>query len=289
MDTLKNNRRSPRFSGFTLIELLVVIAIIAILASILFPVFAQAREKARSISCLSNQKQIMLGIIQYAQDYDEVNPYVYGQGNVYNWWGLIDPYVKSHKVFVCPDDTWDRGKIAGVPIEPVSYAMSLLWGDWPNPNPNDGKNSHANSRMSFSGSLSSEITSPATTIAISERWNWYKQWGQGWAADNSCGNNGTGEYLPQASSWNHRLNAATGHQGGSNYGFADGHSKWLKFEQTVARQGSEPVYNDNYYKSIMRGDTYIMDTQRCFGSVNSANTDTRDAQYWGMWTTKQGG
>ena len=60
-----------RKSGFTLIELLVVIAIIAILAAILFPVFAQAREKARTISCLSNQKNVGTGIQMYAQDYDE--------------------------------------------------------------------------------------------------------------------------------------------------------------------------------------------------------------------------
>jgi len=61
--------------GFTLIELLVVIAIIAILAAILFPVFAQAREQARSISCLSNQKQIGTACMMYLQDYDEVYPY----------------------------------------------------------------------------------------------------------------------------------------------------------------------------------------------------------------------
>jgi prepilin-type N-terminal cleavage/methylation domain-containing protein len=61
-------------SGFTLIELLVVIAIIAILAAILFPVFAQAREKARGISCLSNTKQLSLGLLMYVQDYDETWP-----------------------------------------------------------------------------------------------------------------------------------------------------------------------------------------------------------------------
>ncbi len=67
------NHSSPRF-GFTLIELLVVIAIIAILAAILFPVFAQAREKARMVACLSNSKQMGLGVAMYAQDYDETLP-----------------------------------------------------------------------------------------------------------------------------------------------------------------------------------------------------------------------
>lgn len=66
--------RKERASGFTLIELLVVIAIIAILAAILFPVFAQVREQARTISCLSNMKQIGLSIKMYAQDYDEIFP-----------------------------------------------------------------------------------------------------------------------------------------------------------------------------------------------------------------------
>ena len=64
--------RLSRRSGFTLIELLVVIAIIAILAAILFPVFAQAREKARQASCISNQKQLGTGLLMYSQDYDEM-------------------------------------------------------------------------------------------------------------------------------------------------------------------------------------------------------------------------
>jgi len=99
-------KRISRTNGFTLIELLVVIAIIAILAAILFPVFAQAREKARAISCLSNEKQIGLGIIQYQQDYDEKNPgglNGYGGGSGYA--GQIYPYVKSTQVFKCPSDS----------------------------------------------------------------------------------------------------------------------------------------------------------------------------------------
>jgi len=90
---------STKKSAFTLIELLVVIAIIAILAAILFPVFAQAREKARAISCLSNEKQIGLALIQYVQDYDEYyNPANYGQGNwslEIRWYDMVQPYMKA--------------------------------------------------------------------------------------------------------------------------------------------------------------------------------------------------
>jgi len=82
--------------GFTLIELLVVIAIIAILAAILFPVFAQAREKARAITCTSNEKQMGLAILQYLQDNDEAFPYLqYYNPGPYDWQQAIYPYVKN--------------------------------------------------------------------------------------------------------------------------------------------------------------------------------------------------
>ncbi len=117
-----NNRKSR---AFTLIELLVVIAIIAILAAILFPVFAQAREKAQSASCLSNAKQVTLAVLMYTQDYDETFPLssyypIYSgaapkdtqfsggaDGNPLNltafgWEHAILPYMKSAAILRCP-------------------------------------------------------------------------------------------------------------------------------------------------------------------------------------------
>ena len=83
-------------SGFTLIELLVVIAIIAILAAILFPVFAQAREKARQSSCLNNQKQLGLALLSYEQDYDEHTPTGYYDGTAnFGFFWQLNPYVKG--------------------------------------------------------------------------------------------------------------------------------------------------------------------------------------------------
>jgi len=94
--------------GFTLIELLVVIAIIAILAAILFPVFAQARGKARQSSCLSNVEQLDLATLMYIQDYDEVlPPAIAGTddgGRLWTTLELVEPYSKNRQIQRCPSD-----------------------------------------------------------------------------------------------------------------------------------------------------------------------------------------
>ena len=121
--------------GFTLIELLVVIAIISILAAILFPVFAQARERSRAASCLSNLKQVGIGWLMYAQDYDERLPFgqtylvsssplqyqywhgleTYTPGSTYYYVsdytkGLIYPYTKSGQILQCPSLKGEAGR-----------------------------------------------------------------------------------------------------------------------------------------------------------------------------------
>ncbi|MFO8080175.1 MAG: DUF1559 domain-containing protein [Armatimonadota bacterium] len=121
-----------RQRGFTLIELLVVIAIIAILAAILFPVFAQARAKARQAACMANLKQLGLSITMYAQDHSEMLP-VWGYGDpgsdgtngpaqgFYSWDTVIEPYLKNQQILKCPDNPYDR--------DARGYAITRYTGD----------------------------------------------------------------------------------------------------------------------------------------------------------------
>lgn len=134
--------------GFTLIELLIVVAIIGILASLLFPVFARARENARKTSCLSNLKQIAFGWTMYAQDYDEKAPiatYWTPEGNEVAWdfsldysggdWdhpgvaeGIIGAYTKSGQIHKCPSF---YGQPWGRPYTGYAYNTSYIGGEGP--------------------------------------------------------------------------------------------------------------------------------------------------------------
>lgn len=118
---MKSSKSRTDARAFTLIELLVVIAIIAILAAILFPVFAQAREKARQTSCLSNTKQLAQAVAMFTQDHDELLPKAFyndvvdgDTGMPWNtgWDAAIYPYIKNTQVFLCPSDNSGRTYVA---------------------------------------------------------------------------------------------------------------------------------------------------------------------------------
>jgi len=197
-----------RKRGFTLIELLVVIAIIAILAAILFPVFAKAREKARQASCLSNTKQLGLGFMQYAQDYDEMLPQDYRNAwaTRYSWRAMIYPYVKNAQVFSCPSDTNTyTGALVG---QCVAGEGGLL-------------GSYGDNTVHYNGGAPQppgvidtslgQIAKPAELILIGDS--------NGGSHQISLDVNTLGYVRNDAGSKRHNE--------GANYGFADGHSKWM--------------------------------------------------------------
>ena len=161
-------------SGFTLIELLVVIAIIAILAAILFPVFAQVREKARQITCVSNLKQIGLGILQYNQDYDETFPMVdYIQnasagGNEVRWYQAVGPYIVNGNKY--GDGFYDgAGGIWSCPDLPVQQTCNY-GANWSVME--SGINLGVGPAPNYPGLPSatlSELQTPANTIVVAEK------------------------------------------------------------------------------------------------------------------------
>lgn len=161
--------------GFTLIELLVVIAIIAILAAILFPVFAQAREKARAIASISNMNQLTLANLMYEQDYDEAfcNEGVAGPTNGWGWqdtWLVeIQPYVKDYQAFVDADDPHTPPSWSG---PKYSYTANGTF-DWNGSG--WGLSGVINPARTWCSDYSlavsdASIVSPSSTILLSGRW-----------------------------------------------------------------------------------------------------------------------
>jgi prepilin-type N-terminal cleavage/methylation domain-containing protein/prepilin-type processing-associated H-X9-DG protein len=197
-------------SGFTLIELLVVIAIIAILSSILFPVFARARENARRSSCSSNLKQIGLGMMQYTQDYDEKFPLIWNQwgvptGTPYGWADALQPYLKSTQILKCPSAS---GVTSGDPTQGgySYYAYNLLLAMDSQGNFQEGKSLAV-------------LTQPTLTVM-----NIDYVGGAGYVFDGGCGIQNACA-IPAGLALNP---VAKRHLDGVNIAFCDGHVKWSK-------------------------------------------------------------
>jgi prepilin-type N-terminal cleavage/methylation domain-containing protein/prepilin-type processing-associated H-X9-DG protein len=216
-----------RGKGFTLIELLVVIAIIAILAAILFPVFARAREKARQTSCLSNIKELTLGCLMYAQDYDEalppryyrIDPAVPGGPN---WCDhLVQPYINNAQIIRCPStaeksygysqDYLNFRKLSAIE-QPVETVMMC-----------DVKRSfNSSGGQSFDLSVRRPSTfgdPPVKPDTDEDEWPIA----------------GDADYTPRARGV---------HNSGCNVGWCDGHVKWLKTDQFFYGQSPTNKYFD---------------------------------------------
>jgi prepilin-type N-terminal cleavage/methylation domain-containing protein/prepilin-type processing-associated H-X9-DG protein len=212
-----------RRNAFTLIELLVVIAIIAILAAILFPVFAKARDKARATACLSNMKQLGLGMLMYASDYDGkiqaistwgCNPQVPALPTYQNEWvwqalSAYYPYIKNADIYLCPTTG-----------EHVSYGQ-LVW------NPTVGHMFHyycggSPGQKTLERIGDSSPRGAAGTIIIAESNN---VWLWDWGIDRGC-------------SLFDRLRAP--HNDGFNAVFVDGHAKWRQLRSITTADFGAP-------------------------------------------------
>ncbi len=249
-----------RKNGFTLIELLVVIAIIAILAAILFPVFAQAREKARAISCLSNIKQITLAGMMYAQDYDETlnspafkSPGCGATKSQYSdlWWGqrwvtwpeMLIPYVKSTALYTCPDRS-------STPYFGYSINVNSSNDDYPGaPTPPgnwaDGDGSCVAKAGQGTIAMAAEVA-PASTIWFNDSVPGYFQDGLNKWADlvtDANDPNSSKDLQIDGSETIAQLFLTSGgvtdtsgiiskdparHTSGVNIGWCDGHAKWMR-------------------------------------------------------------
>ena len=212
--------------GFTLIELLVVIAIIAILAAILFPVFARARENARKSTCQSNLKQLGLGMIQYAQDYDETFPQLGGPTNILtpslgtfnyyagtnvNWQGWatrIFPYIKNTGVYRCPSNQFNNCGI--------NYAIPSQCLD------------SAGARVTYFGAPQAlaRFVRPSESMMITEE-----------------GGGGGDQYVLSTQYYA----AAMPHMDGGNVTIVDGHVKWYRFDSITQIPGWPEAPNSAAY------------------------------------------
>ena len=209
-----------RTAAFTLIELLVVIAIIAILAAILFPVFAKARKKALQSSCASNEKQILLGWMQYTQDYDErIVPYSDTGGTAgysHNWGKALSPYIKSLQIYRCPNENQ----------ETIGYSINALVSG-------TGRSLAAIDSPAivpmFADAQGYTQTNPSETNFVSLAFFIGPPHGMGRRISDGT-KDGVAIWVDNGETYG-RVQANV-HSDGANYGFGDGHVKWYTADGT---------------------------------------------------------
>lgn len=285
--------------GFTLIELLVVIAIIAILASILFPVFAQARDKARSAACLSNTKQLSLGVMMYAQDYDETLPVIgYNQMCRGRWQWQIYPYVKNQAVFTCPNinQPWRPLVLPYTGANPNSGCPGVTIMAGTDNNGGYGWSyglSHAyevNGTQAYTapGLSMAQIVKPAETLCIGETGLPNQAtnaaatgWGM-WVTDprgTVPAGTGSAGLIPQFRHHSTKTRndnpagLAIPTEGRANFTFLDGHSKSLSIGQAFQLAPQDASGN------------YVEDGEVLLSPVNYSGSNPSHHAPWVMWNT----
>jgi len=248
--------KSKKTTGFTLIELLVVIAIIAILAAILFPVFAQVREKARATSCASNLRQVGLAYAQYNQDYDEMTPCIDS-----DWWVPVYPYFKDYKMLICPDRN-DR-RVNGVSQVDGAFPAGadcgnsqgcILAGYAYNWGPLNSRGGGLTAQKGVDGIASgisiAGIVSPSNTFAFGDSY------------DTPRMNLGM---FTQLCTWQGSSNKALRHGGHFNIAFVDGHVKAVLFRAGFADSGENGKFarpaDDNMIQDYCADPDEIINTQ----------------------------
>lgn len=243
--------------AFTLIELLVVIAIIAILAAILFPVFAKAREKARQTTCLSNEKQIGLGLLQYTQDYDETYTMSNVPADVLCWSQQIYPYTKSADVYKCPDNP-DAGRFNPKNTYYIDGTQNPTWmgaTNWqqgsPAVPPSYGLSNFVGAVQGIEHGKAGAVTlaainTPASKIMVAERWGDHgganapactrapvNQDGIGWSDWDNNGLDNAFNYACELTAFHSKL---------SDFLFCDGHVKSMNPVATTGLNGQPNMW-----------------------------------------------